>query len=79
MYSKDDGFSVGKKIPSKPCNSLCEVAQKIVFFVLFKSQFFEYIYLLCHCEPVRTLAWQSPREIPESLGDPHTSLRTGSG
>ena len=27
MYFKDDGFSVGKKIDSKPYESLCESAQ----------------------------------------------------
>ena len=45
----------------------------------------------CHCEPVRTLAWQSPyisgiyekrtnalTNRPELLGDCHTSVRAGS-
>ena len=47
--------------------------------------------LRCHCEPVRTLAWQSPGSSgmyekritaltnrPELLGDCHTRLRPGS-
>ena len=30
MYFKDDGYSVGKKMRSKPCKPLCESAQGAV-------------------------------------------------
>ena len=32
MYFKDDGFSMGKKIASKPYQSLCESAQSYSLF-----------------------------------------------
>jgi len=39
----------------------------------------------CHSEPVRTLAWESPKQdgnvtqrCSETIGDCHTSLRAGS-
>ena len=35
------------------------------------------IQLLCHCEPVRTLVWQSVRPCLEKT-DSHASLKTGS-
>ena len=34
MYFKDDGFFVGKKIGSKPYESLCESAQSCSFSVI---------------------------------------------
>ena len=34
MYFKDDGFSVGKQIPSKPCKSLCESAHARPSFII---------------------------------------------
>ena len=34
VYFKDDGFAVGKKIPSKPCKSLWESAPGRHFFLL---------------------------------------------
>ena len=38
MYFKDDGFFVGKKIGSKPYESLCEAAQWVLFFACKKGE-----------------------------------------
>ena len=40
----------------------------------------EYERLQCHCEPVRRLVWQSPKDsdCPIQSGDSHASARTGS-
>ena len=49
-------------------------------FFAVKFQFIELFLILCHSEPVRTLAWESPglegkchTKQPKKLGDCHTS------
>ena len=42
---------------------------------IFKFQFIELFQIMCHCEPVRTLVWQSPAKMRLFDGDCHVGLR----